>query len=100
MAEIVVAPRAPAPAGRWGAAPPQELVERLKDYGQEGAFALWDELAPEERDFLVRDIEVEIPCSCCCCCCFSSRFDVFFFRVLDSVAQLRLLRKDSVLSGH
>ncbi|XP_052164980.1 UDP-N-acetylglucosamine diphosphorylase 1-like [Oryza glaberrima] len=57
MAEIVVAPRAPAPAGRWGAAPPQELVERLKDYGQEGAFALWDELAPEERDFLVRDIE-------------------------------------------
>ncbi|XP_006659213.1 UDP-N-acetylglucosamine diphosphorylase 1-like [Oryza brachyantha] len=57
MAEIVVAERAPAPAGRWGAAPPQELLERLKDYGQEGAFALWDELAPEERDFLVRDIE-------------------------------------------
>ncbi|KAG8046778.1 hypothetical protein GUJ93_ZPchr0008g12126 [Zizania palustris] len=57
MAEIVVAARAPAPVGRWGAAPPQELLERLKDYGQEGAFALWDELAPEERDFLVRDIE-------------------------------------------
>uniref|UniRef100_A0A0E0LSC4 UDP-N-acetylglucosamine pyrophosphorylase n=2 Tax=Oryza punctata TaxID=4537 RepID=A0A0E0LSC4_ORYPU len=57
MAEIVVAARAPAPAGRWGAAPPQELLERLKDYGQEGAFALWDELAPEDRDFLVRDIE-------------------------------------------
>ncbi|KQJ95577.1 UDP-N-acetylglucosamine diphosphorylase 1 [Brachypodium distachyon] len=57
MAELVVAAAAPAPAGRWGAAPPQELLERLKDYGQEGAFALWDELAPEERDFLVRDIQ-------------------------------------------
>ncbi|KAG8086966.1 hypothetical protein GUJ93_ZPchr0010g10963 [Zizania palustris] len=57
MAEIVVAARAPAPVGRWGAAPPQELLERLKDYGQEGAFALWDELAPEERNFLLRDIE-------------------------------------------
>ena len=45
-------------AGRWGAAPPQELLERLKDYGQEGAFALWDELVPEEHDFLVRDIQV------------------------------------------
>ncbi|KAL5229936.1 hypothetical protein ABZP36_028712 [Zizania latifolia] len=57
MAEIVVAARAPTPMGRWGAAPPQELLERLKDYGQEGAFALWDELAPEERDFLLQDIE-------------------------------------------
>lgn len=38
--------------------PPQALLERLKDYGQEDAFALWDELSPEERDLLVRDIEV------------------------------------------
>lgn len=54
-----MAARTPAPAaGRWGAAPPQELLERLKDYGQEGAFAFWDELAPEERDRLIRDIEV------------------------------------------
>lgn len=37
--------------------PPQALLERLKDYGQEDAFALWDELSPEERDFLVKDIE-------------------------------------------
>jgi len=58
MTEMVVAARAPAPAaGRWGAAPPQELLERLKDYGQEGAFAFWDELGPEERDHLIRDIE-------------------------------------------
>lgn len=40
--------------------PPQALLERLKDYGQEDAFALWDELSPEERDFLVKDIEVEL----------------------------------------
>lgn len=38
--------------------PPQALLERLKDYGQEDAFALWDELSPDERDFLVKDIEV------------------------------------------
>lgn len=38
--------------------PPQALLERLKDYGQEDVFALWDELSPDERDFLVRDIEV------------------------------------------
>ncbi|KAH7569679.1 hypothetical protein ACOSP7_013296 [Xanthoceras sorbifolium] len=37
--------------------PPQALLERLKDYGQEDAFALWDELSNEERDFLVKDIE-------------------------------------------
>ncbi|KAM7530301.1 hypothetical protein LguiB_033711 [Lonicera macranthoides] len=42
--------------------PPQALLERLKDYGQEDAFALWDELSPEERDLLVRDIEgVDLP---------------------------------------
>jgi len=38
--------------------PPQALLERLKDFGQEDAFALWYELSPEERDFLVKDIEV------------------------------------------
>ncbi|KAK6916994.1 UDPGP family [Dillenia turbinata] len=38
-------------------APPQALLERLKDYGQEDAFALWDELSPEERELLVHDIE-------------------------------------------
>lgn len=38
--------------------PRQALVERLKDYGQEDIFALWDELSPDEKDFLVRDIEV------------------------------------------
>ncbi|KAH0452216.1 hypothetical protein IEQ34_019515 [Dendrobium chrysotoxum] len=37
--------------------PPQALVERLKDYGQEDVFCLWDELSHEERDQLVRDIE-------------------------------------------
>ncbi|XP_010504992.1 PREDICTED: UDP-N-acetylglucosamine diphosphorylase 2-like isoform X2 [Camelina sativa] len=37
--------------------PHQALVERLKDYGQEDVFALWDELSPEERDLLLRDIE-------------------------------------------
>lgn len=38
--------------------PPQSLLERVKDYGQEDVFALWDELSPEERDILVKDIEV------------------------------------------
>lgn len=38
--------------------PPQALLERLKDYGQEDVFSLWDELSHEERDFLVKDIEV------------------------------------------
>ncbi|THU56996.1 hypothetical protein C4D60_Mb11t23090 [Musa balbisiana] len=37
--------------------PPQALLERLKDYGQEDAFAFWDELSPEERNLLVKDIE-------------------------------------------
>ncbi|RWW48793.1 hypothetical protein BHE74_00045098 [Ensete ventricosum] len=40
--------------------PPQALLERLKDYGQEDAFAFWDELSPEERSLLVKDIEVSI----------------------------------------
>lgn len=38
--------------------PPQHLLERLKDYGHEDAFALWDELSPDERDLLVKDIQV------------------------------------------
>lgn len=37
--------------------PSQALLERLKDYGQEDAFALWDELSPDDRDLLVKDIE-------------------------------------------
>ncbi|GLT49486.1 hypothetical protein SLA2020_230380 [Shorea laevis] len=37
--------------------PPQALLERLKDYGQEDAFALWDELSLEERHLLVKDFE-------------------------------------------
>eukprot|EP00258_Populus_trichocarpa_P002878 XP_002303345.3 UDP-N-acetylglucosamine diphosphorylase 2 [Populus trichocarpa] len=37
--------------------PPQALLERLKDYGQEDAFALWDELSTEERELLVKDVE-------------------------------------------
>ncbi|KAB1997877.1 hypothetical protein ES319_D12G051600v1 [Gossypium barbadense] len=37
--------------------PPQSLVERLKDYGQEHVFALWDELSPDERLHLVKDIQ-------------------------------------------
>ncbi|CAG7874560.1 hypothetical protein HID58_091065 [Brassica napus] len=37
--------------------PHQELVERLKDYGQEDVFALWEELSPEERHLLVTEIE-------------------------------------------
>ncbi|TYH26562.1 hypothetical protein ES288_A03G262200v1 [Gossypium darwinii] len=39
------------------AAPPQLLLERLKDYGQEDAFALWDELSPEEHHLLLNDIQ-------------------------------------------
>ncbi|KAL1833869.1 hypothetical protein DCAR_0104003 [Daucus carota subsp. sativus] len=39
------------------AGPPQGLIERLKDYGQEDAFALWDELSSDERELLVKDIE-------------------------------------------
>ena len=44
--------------GSWTQQPPQALLERLKDYGQEDAFALWDELSADERSFLVKDIEV------------------------------------------
>ena len=38
--------------------PPQALLQRLKDYDQEHAFALWYELSYEEREYLVQDIEV------------------------------------------
>ncbi|KAE8659434.1 UDP-N-acetylglucosamine diphosphorylase 1 [Hibiscus syriacus] len=37
--------------------PPQALIERLKDYGQEHVFALWDELSPQERLHFVDDIQ-------------------------------------------
>ncbi|XP_020272213.1 UDP-N-acetylglucosamine diphosphorylase 2-like [Asparagus officinalis] len=37
-------------------------VTRLKDYGQEDAIAFWDELSPEERDLLVKDIQsIDLP---------------------------------------
>ncbi|ONM14006.1 UDP-N-acetylglucosamine diphosphorylase 2 [Zea mays] len=55
--EMMVGLSAPEPVGRWGAAPPQAMLERMKDYGQEGAFALWDDLSPEDQELLVRDIE-------------------------------------------
>lgn len=48
----------PAPENNVPSLPPQSLLERVKDYGQEDVFALWDELSPEERDVLVKDIEV------------------------------------------
>ncbi|KAK3017841.1 hypothetical protein RJ639_003351 [Escallonia herrerae] len=42
--------------------PPQALLERLKDYGQEDAFARWDELSPDERQLLIKDLEgVDLP---------------------------------------
>ncbi|KAG1365112.1 UDP-N-acetylglucosamine diphosphorylase 1 [Cocos nucifera] len=53
MKEMVVGSE----VGRRGPPPPQALLERLKDYGQEDAFALWDELSQEESDLLVKDIE-------------------------------------------
>eukprot|EP00246_Nothoceros_aenigmaticus_P005204 TRINITY_DN17094_c0_g1_i1.p1 TRINITY_DN17094_c0_g1~~TRINITY_DN17094_c0_g1_i1.p1 ORF type:complete len:482 (+),score=72.96 TRINITY_DN17094_c0_g1_i1:287-1732(+) len=39
------------------AAPPQALLERLKDYGQEQTLARWQELNDEERELLIRDLE-------------------------------------------
>ncbi|RRT72865.1 hypothetical protein B296_00016510 [Ensete ventricosum] len=98
--------------------PPQALLERLKDYGQEDAFALWDELSPEERDLLVKDIEVRslrlvfLPewivtsyahldlkvCSICFLLCFvggisiarlwTSKGDLFLFPAINSCKQL------------
>ncbi|KAG2400264.1 uncharacterized protein HKW66_Vig0098820 [Vigna angularis] len=37
--------------------PSQALPERLRDFGQEDAFALWYELFPEKPDLLIKDIE-------------------------------------------
>ncbi|KAL8193848.1 hypothetical protein R6Q57_026090 [Mikania cordata] len=37
--------------------PPQALLERLKDYGQEDAFAFWDQLSSDQQNFLVQEIE-------------------------------------------
>ncbi|PKA62801.1 UDP-N-acetylglucosamine diphosphorylase 1 [Apostasia shenzhenica] len=58
MREMVVGSE---PARRDAASPPppppQALLERLKDYGQEDVFALWDEISQDEREQLVRDIE-------------------------------------------
>ncbi|XP_021766552.1 UDP-N-acetylglucosamine diphosphorylase 1-like isoform X2 [Chenopodium quinoa] len=39
------------------ASPPQALLERLKDYGQEDTFAFWNELSSDEREHLIKDIE-------------------------------------------
>lgn len=38
--------------------PPQDLLERFKDYGQEQTLAYWHDLTPEERDVLIQDLEV------------------------------------------
>ncbi|XP_076905545.1 UDP-N-acetylglucosamine diphosphorylase 1-like [Bidens hawaiensis] len=37
--------------------PPQALLERLKDYGQEDAFAFWDQLSADQQNFLLQEIE-------------------------------------------
>lgn len=50
--------REPASENNAPSLPPQSLLERVKDYGQEDVFALWDELSAEEREILVKDIEV------------------------------------------
>ena len=53
--------REPTETNNGSPPPPQALLERLKDYGQEDAFALWDELSTEERELLFKDIEVNSP---------------------------------------
>lgn len=77
--------------------PRQALVERLKDYGQEDVFALLDELSPDERDFLVRDIEVSSPLDSLS----DSRLSVilFFnwFLILANFQNLDLPRIDRVI---
>lgn len=68
--------------------PPQALLERLKDYGQEDAFALWDELSPDERQLLVKEIEViSIP--------FRSLFSLFlvFSFLGNQTLELRFLNR-------
>eukprot|EP00252_Welwitschia_mirabilis_P002026 TRINITY_DN11976_c0_g1_i1.p1 TRINITY_DN11976_c0_g1~~TRINITY_DN11976_c0_g1_i1.p1 ORF type:complete len:482 (-),score=88.01 TRINITY_DN11976_c0_g1_i1:146-1591(-) len=37
--------------------PPQAMVERLKDFGQEHLFAFWKELSHQERGLLMKDLE-------------------------------------------
>ncbi|KAK4754343.1 hypothetical protein SAY87_002447 [Trapa incisa] len=39
------------------ASPPQALMERLKDYGQEEALAHWSQLPPRERHLLLHDLK-------------------------------------------
>lgn len=65
------------------ASPHQALVERLKDYGQEDVFALWDELSPEERDLLLQDIEVNRRIL------HSSRVSFSFFFILNILCILK-----------
>ncbi|XP_039039911.1 UDP-N-acetylglucosamine diphosphorylase 2-like isoform X3 [Hibiscus syriacus] len=57
MGESTVAMGIDNDAGAAPNAPPQQLMERLKDYGQEHVFALWDELSPQERHLLLNDIQ-------------------------------------------
>ncbi|MCO5557785.1 hypothetical protein L7F22_011356 [Adiantum nelumboides] len=38
--------------------PPQDLLERLKDYGQEHCLDFWKDLTAEERGLLLKDLEV------------------------------------------
>lgn len=44
-------------AGAEDAAPPQAVLERLKDFGQEQTLALWKELNNNERGLLMKDLE-------------------------------------------
>lgn len=57
MKEMVVGSESARREAEPPPSPPQALMERLKDYGQEDVFLLWDELSRDERDLLVRDIE-------------------------------------------
>ncbi|KAL9680495.1 hypothetical protein QQ045_018374 [Rhodiola kirilowii] len=43
--------------GELSSPPPQAMLERFKDYGQEHVFDFWDELSHEERNLLLDDIE-------------------------------------------
>ncbi|MCO5568081.1 hypothetical protein L7F22_021776 [Adiantum nelumboides] len=38
--------------------PPQDLLERLKDYGQEHCLDFWKDLTAEERNLLLKNLEV------------------------------------------
>eukprot|EP01018_Ginkgo_biloba_P029263 Gb_31964 [translate_table: standard] len=49
-------------AGNEEMAPPQALLERLKDFGQEQTLAFWRDLNSQERDLLIKDLEsVDLP---------------------------------------